>query len=254
MNKIKIAYAFNKLGAFVGQIDNIFIDSGDVMHAGRNTLKRFQAGGVNLCVKSFGRPTIANIFIYSFFRKTKAERSFLYAQKLLDRGIRTPRPVAYVVVRNRLGLLKRSYYISVYDKVDYTMLEVLENEVPNKQAILNGFVRFMADELHPHGVYHHDFNGGNVLVTKGLGDNYHYSLVDLNRIQFGREIGYALGLKHLRGISDNPVYLAELARFYSAQHKVDANETIYRMLFAKYIKVLQRRYTKRFLHSLKAIF
>jgi len=253
MNKIILADNFQHLDAFVSDIDNIFNGAGEEIHSGRNVLKVFKENDVELCVKSFGKPTLANTFIYSYIRQSKAERSFKYAQKLLGLGIHTPKPVAYVEVCNHLGILQRSYYISLYDRINYTMSTVLDESVPNKKLILEGFVKFMINDLHAKGVYHKDFNGGNVLVTKNDDSSYTYTLVDLNRISFSKAIAFHKGLRNLHAISSNPMYLAELAHYYSVHHKEDTDETIYELLLVKYLNNIQRRYTKRILHSFKSI-
>jgi len=253
MKKVMLAKGFEKFESYIQAIDKTFIDEGTWIRDARNKIKRMTVDGDELCVKSFGKPTVFNRLMYSYFRKSKAQRSYEYAQKLLDMGIGTPAPIAYVEVYNRWHFLTKAYYISRFETVDFHMAYVLNNDVSEKEAILGGFVRFMANGLHPNGVWHKDFNGANVLVKQIPTGAFTYSLVDLNRIKFGKAIGYHQGLRNMQQISSNPVYLTELARHYARLKEKDEAETIYELLFVKYIQRLQKRYTKRFLHSLKSL-
>lgn len=72
-------------------------------------------------VKSFKRPHILNRFIYAWFRKSMAERSYGNALRLLGMGIGTPAPIAYLVYKNAKGV-NRSYYISIQQPCDYVLL------------------------------------------------------------------------------------------------------------------------------------
>ena len=61
----------------------------------RNSLKLFNLDGEILNVKSFKVPNVINKVAYRFLRKSKAERSYNYANKLIDLNIGTPQPVAF---------------------------------------------------------------------------------------------------------------------------------------------------------------
>ena len=252
MKKIVLSGDYKELNSFIKEIECNFENGGEWIKDARNKIKKISVNGRNLCVKSFGKPTVFNRLMYSYFRKSKAQRSFEYGQKLLKLGISTPAPIAFVEIYNRWRFLKRAYYISDFEEVDYHMTYVLNNDVPEKEVILGGFVRFMANGLHPNGIYHKDFNGSNILVKQMPTGAFSYSLIDLNRIKFGRPIGYHQGLRNMQQINSNPLYLIELARYYASLKEIDENETIYELIFVKYIQCLQRRYTKRFLHSLKS--
>ncbi|MAP53765.1 MAG: Kdo domain containing protein, partial [Altibacter sp.] len=76
----------------------------------RNTIKLFNLDELTVNVKSFKRPNLINRIAYRYFRKSKAERSYTYANTLLEKGIGTPQPIAYFENRDLLGL-KDSYYV-----------------------------------------------------------------------------------------------------------------------------------------------
>ena len=253
MKKIIIDEAHEELRPFIEGINETFETSGEWIRDARNQIKRFEYKGYDLCIKSFRKATLLNRVLYSFVRKSKAQRSFEIAQHLLRENISTPEPIAYVEVFNRWHYMTHSYYICKYEDVDYRLSEVLANEVADKQIILNGFVNFTVNGLYPKGVLHKDFNSTNVLIRKAGRLNYEFQLVDLNRIKFGKPIMFHKGLRVLQKISGNPIYLAELARHYASYKNKDENETIYELLFVKYLNSIRRRYSKRVLHALKTI-
>ena len=78
--------------------------------SGRNTLKVIKCGEVPMCVKAFKLPHFINKIAYAYFRKSKAERSFIYATRFNKLGINTPEPIAFILYKDKLGLTK-SYYI-----------------------------------------------------------------------------------------------------------------------------------------------
>ena len=61
----------------------------------RNTIKNVTTQDLVLNIKSFKVPHLVNRIAYSFFRKSKANRSFEYANDLIKKGIKTPKPFAY---------------------------------------------------------------------------------------------------------------------------------------------------------------
>lgn len=254
MKKVTISNQYESFRLFINNIEKHFLTEGEWMRDDRNQLKRIQVEGYDLCVKSFGRATVFNRLMYSYFRKSKARRSYEYAQRLVQLGIGTPAPVAYVEVYNRLHFMTRSYYVSLYADNVISLTDVLSDEVPGKHVILRDFVRFVTDKVHRNGVCHRDFNGTNVLVEKNGVNKYHFMLVDLNRVKFGKPLNYHNGLRNLQQVHFNPVYLAELARYYARVKKADENDTIYELLFMKYLRKIKRHYTKQFLHALKTMF
>src|SRR5690606_30655230 len=76
----------------------------------RNSLKLFKFKDMTVNVKSFKVPNIFNQIAYRFFRKSKAQRSFEYANRLGKLGIGTPQPMAYYEFTNAF-LFKKSYYV-----------------------------------------------------------------------------------------------------------------------------------------------
>ncbi|MDX1277993.1 lipopolysaccharide kinase InaA family protein [Oceanihabitans sediminis] len=149
----------------------------------RNSLKLYDLEGMTINVKSFKIPNIVNQIAYRFFRKSKAQRSYEYANRLLELGIGTPQPIAFYEYKTPL-LFKKSYYISAHLAYDLTYRELtFDFDIPNYGAILRAFTRFTF-ELHEAGVNFLDHSPGNTLIQLNGGD-YKFYLVDLNRMEFG---------------------------------------------------------------------
>jgi len=148
----------------------------------RNVIKLFRVENFVLNVKSFKVPNLINQVSYRFFRKSKAQRSFEYAQKLESLGIGTPRPVAYFENKSLL-LFKDSFYVSEHLQADLTYRELTKDlDYPNHTAILRAFTRFTY-HLHENNVEFLDHSPGNTLIQLNNG-GYKFFLVDLNRMNF----------------------------------------------------------------------
>lgn len=148
----------------------------------RNSLKLFDLEGVTINVKSFRVPNLINQIAYRFFRKSKAQRSFEYANRLIDLGIGTPQPVGYYEFMTPF-LFKKSFYISEQIDCDLTYRELtLDLNYPNHEVILRAFTRFTF-ELHEKNVHFLDHSPGNTLIEINNQD-YKFYLVDLNRMEF----------------------------------------------------------------------
>ncbi|GGH47162.1 lipopolysaccharide kinase InaA family protein [Mangrovimonas yunxiaonensis] len=148
----------------------------------RNSLKLFDLNGLTINVKSFKVPNPINQLAYRFFRKSKAQRSFEYANKLVALGIGTPKPIAYYEFTTPF-LFKKSYYVSAQLDCDYTYRDLTKDfNIPNYEAILRAFTRFTY-KLHENKVLFLDHSPGNTLITVN-NDDYGFFLVDLNRMEF----------------------------------------------------------------------
>ena len=148
----------------------------------RNKMRSVDLGDITLNIKSFKVPNIINQIAYKFFRKSKAERSFTYANLLLENAINTPQPIAYYEFFSPYGI-QNSYYISEQLEFDimYRTL-VAEPDYPQHEEILRQFTQFTY-KMHEAGIYFKDHSPGNTLIKK-IEDHYAFYLVDLNRMKF----------------------------------------------------------------------
>lgn len=150
--------------------------------ANRNSIKLFDLGKQKVNVKSFKIPNIFNQFVYKFLRKGKAQRSFEYANFLLEHGIGTPQPIAYFEYTTPF-LFKKSYYVSEHQNCDLTYRELTTKfDYPDYEAMMRAFTRFTF-RLHENNIHFLDHSPGNTLIKK-MNGQYDFYLVDLNRMKF----------------------------------------------------------------------
>lgn len=64
----------------IEEIPKFFADEGKVVYDGRNILKRISLDNVDVVVKSFKKPHIINRVVYSYFRQSKAARSYITSE------------------------------------------------------------------------------------------------------------------------------------------------------------------------------
>lgn len=151
----------------------------------RNTVEKVLLGGKIYVVKKYKRPTLANCLVYSFLRKNKARRAYEYALRLRDAGIETAAPVAYITM-SKHGFFHTGWFISEF--LPYETLGSIyapSSSDPRRDAVMECFMRFTV-ALHRKGIFHHDYNPGNILFyPDGIG-NYRFALIDINQLSFGR--------------------------------------------------------------------
>lgn len=175
-----------------------------------------QIGGQKFAIKYFKRVTLANRFIYKFFRKSKAQRSYENALVLQSKNILTPQPVAFVETYTGLQL-RGAYFVSLY--VDCSSLdEVVVTSPEDGREIMTHFAQFVF-KLHQENVIHKDLNLTNVLYRK-TADAYQFCLIDINRMHFVQP-KQTLIAKNLRLINLPIEYYAILVDEYARLSALD---------------------------------
>lgn len=148
----------------------------------RNSIKLFKLENCTMNIKSFKIPNAVNKIAYKFFRKSKAKRSYEYANYLRAHSIGTPQPIAFAENFSAFTFGK-SFYASEHIQSDLTYRELVTNpQYPNHEQILRAFTRFTFD-LQEKNVEFLDHSPGNTLIQKH-GNEYKFYLVDLNRMNF----------------------------------------------------------------------
>ena len=208
----------------------------------RNTIKLFELEGISINVKSFKVPNFINKIIYRYFRKSKARRSFEFANILLKNGIGTPQPFAYFENHDFLGLID-SYYVSEHLKYDLTYRELVEiPDYPEREKILRQFTRF-SYLLHQKGIEFKDHSPGNTLIIKNdLGD-YNFFLVDLNRMEFHDKMEFNLRMKNLCRLTPHKEMVAIMSNEY-AKISGESEALIFETLW-KYTADFQYKYYRK---------
>lgn len=205
------------LHGFVATLPLRFAHTGTVLHKGRNELRRMDAAGLDVVVKSFRIPNWVNRIVYGLLRASKARRSYEYAFRLHRLGIGTPRPVAYYTERPLL-LFGRSYYVCMTSDCPYTYADLSRRDFPEREEILRAIARTTA-LMHENGLLHKDYSRGNILFRPGAG-GARVEIIDLNRIRFGR-VGIEAGCKNFERLPATPEMLATMADEYAAARGFD---------------------------------
>jgi hypothetical protein len=250
VQKVKFHTEISDLMHFMENLPETFRNEGTTIKNDRNEIKIINFGGLDLCVKAFNKVTVFNRFMYSWFRASKAERSYNLARILLKRGIETPFPLGYAEVKGRWGILKTSFYVSLCQRYDFVLLDILNGEHPEAKEILSEFARFMAVKVHPAGIWHSDLSAGNILINKNF-SNYFFSIIDLNRIKVKKPIPPRSGVRNLRKLTNRPVYLSIMAEEYAKVSKTDPALFAYSLIANHIVTSKRRRYVKRFLRIFK---
>ena len=213
--KLHIDHSFIELRRFVESLPHDFARTGELLHDGRNTIRAFDTGAGRLVVKRYRRPNLFNRIVYTFFRKSKAQRAYEHAERLLAAAIDTPQPVAWLETRRR-GLLEDAWFVCRH--TDYESLSSATTRFPAADTlpVLKAFARYAAT-LHAKGVLHDDFNHGNILYRRDPAGEYRFQLIDANRMRFRRRVGRRAALVNLRRLScPGPAFLYILDAYSEA--------------------------------------
>ncbi len=196
----------------------------------RNVIKLFELNEKTINIKSFKIPNIVNKIAYKYFRKSKARRSFEYATILLEKGIGTPEPVAFLENFNFIGL-RDSYYASEHLITELTYRELVEiPDYPDHDAILRQFTKFCFD-LHEKGVEFLDHSPGNTLIKKVDQSKYAFYLVDLNRMNFHAQMSFEQRMNNFSRLTPKKEMVAvmsnEYAKFYNEKSEAEIFEKMW---------------------------
>ena len=234
---IKFKERQNKIDNFISSFDSEGTQFGK---AARNSIRLFEFDELTLNIKSFKTPNLINQIVYNFFRKSKAQRSFEYANKLKELDIGTPQPIAYYEFPTTF-LFKKSFYVSEHLDCDLTFRELTTNfNYPEHEKILRAFTRFTF-ELHEKGVNFLDHSPGNTLIKKG-NNNYSFYLVDLNRMEFGK-LDFEQRLRNFERLTEHKQLVEIMGDEYSKCINADYNKVFERMWF--HVQKFQRKYSRR---------
>lgn len=151
----------------------------------RNRVELVEIGGKPMVVKWYKKTNLLTGLIYTIFRKSKARRAYEHAIELLKLDISTPFPVAYSEQKSR-GLFRIGCFISEYVDLPAVSELFYSDKLPKEEHDLmaDNLSRFTL-ALHLKGIVPLDYNTGNLLVAK-VGDNYRFTLIDINRMRIGR--------------------------------------------------------------------
>ena len=230
------------------QLVNSFFDQGNLIVQGsRNTIKSNFLDNETINIKFFKKPGFIKSIIYSFFRSTKAKRSFDYANYLIDHLIETPIPIAYVEERNSLGFLGDSFYICQQIDYDFTIRELIHDPLfLNRNEILEEFTEFTF-KMHEAKVNFLDHSPGNTLIIKNGNGRYDFFLIDLNRMKF-EDLSIEMRMDNFKKMWLSKQMVKVVAKKYAELSNL-SEEKLYKILLEKTTqfkrKITKKKYLKR---------
>ncbi len=164
---------------FILNIREYFSKNSSFIHRARNEIKIISYQNRKYVVKSFKIPHLLNKIAYSYFKNSKAQKSYENSIKIIDF---TPKPIGYIEFK-KFELLDESYFISEKFNFDFTIREpLLDKNFEDKKEIFKDFAKFTF-KLHQNSILHLDYSPGNILI-KRLGKNFEFKIVDINRMKF----------------------------------------------------------------------
>ncbi len=228
---------FAKKKAALQDVIHRFDSMGEfVVNGERNVIKKVTVAGAILNIKKFKTPNFFQGLVYQLLRKSKARRSFEYAQKLIDFDFKTPSPVAYFE-RTSFGL-KESFYISQHLEYDFDFRKLNHNpKWPDRDEILRQFTSFTF-HLHEHGVNFLDHSPGNTLIKQIAPGHYDFYLIDLNRMRF-ESMGFNKRMKNFRRMWLSKGMIDVMAPVYAVLYDRTTKDT--RRLMTHYSRKFQKR-------------
>lgn len=217
----------------------------------RNKIKLFDLEGKTVNIKSFKIPNVINKVAYKYFRKSKAKRSFEYANKLLENGIGTPQPIAYAENFTLLGL-EKSFYSSEHLQAELTFRELVQNpEYPDHENILRQFTKFTFN-LHEKGIEFLDHSPGNTLIKKRAQNQYEFFLVDLNRMNFHNDMDFESRMKNFHRLTPKIEMITVMSTEYAKLYNKKYDEVFAKMWF--YTNDFQLKFHRKIARKKKLLF
>lgn len=230
------------------QLVKTFFGEGDLMVKGsRNIIKSNYLGNEKVNIKFFQKPDFIKSIIYSFFRTTKAKRSFDYANYLLKHNINTPFPIAFVEERTGLGLLGNSFYFCEQIDYDFTIRELIHNpSFPERNIILEQFTEFTY-KIHEAKINFLDHSPGNTLIVNKGNGKYDFYLIDLNRMKF-EDLSIEKRMDNFKKMWLSKQMIKVVAKKYASLCK-QSEEKLHAVLLEKSsqfkYKITKKKYLKR---------
>lgn len=206
---------FSQLKNEILDIIKNFKNSGTLIGPGaRNVVKFFEIDGNKYNFKSFTQHNFINRHVYKYYRKSKARRSYEYANILLSKGYYTPNPIAYIEFFDFWGLTS-SYYVSEQLDNCFPLSDALFNpQFSDRENIFKAYTDLIYN-LHESGIEFIDNASGNFLIKKCDG-NYKFYLVDLNRINFHENFPLEKRFKNFARLTTSPEIIKIIADEYAS--------------------------------------
>lgn len=262
--KIVLNPKYNHLREFVESVPGHSYREDAVLWDRRNRVETVEIDGQTLVVKRFKPVGFLKGLWYTFFGKSKARSAYENAGYLLENGVETAEPVAYIEQKWG-GLFRRGILICKF--LSQRTVKDMYTTVPLNDAqrhnLKHALVHFMVD-LHRKGIVPCDFNMDNIFYREDPATGgYRFALIDINRMKHGGKIElqpeprnvstqelrriWPLGVRAMSQLGVNVWELPEFVSAYYQATKANPDETAYRILRGN----RRRQKRKRLSHIIK---
>ena len=242
--KIVIHPEFADAASFIKQLPQFFEQEGELLYDSRNKVKRYRLNGKDMVVKRYKRPNMIQRIVYTFFKKSKTERAYLFAGMLRERGFDTPHEVAYIEQRKN-GLFLDGYFVSL--NCSYPPLSELLRKRDFDRHPADELAAYMV-ELHKKGVLHGDLNLTNILYHTDKKGQYEFTLIDTNRSKFKPAPDRQECLENLKRLTHSKALLRYIVIQYATLREWNPRECTLEV-FRYLLLFEQKRKKKRKLQS-----
>ncbi|MGE0076608.1 MAG: hypothetical protein AB7S48_01985 [Bacteroidales bacterium] len=233
--------SYKELEKILSQIPGNYRWMGKTIHCGRNEVKLFNIQGKTIAIKSYKKITWINRIVYALIRKSKSQRAYENSMRIIQQGISSPEPIAHISVYRNCCLVK-DFYVSLY--TNYRPIgAILSLPISESEFALRSFANF-SYHLHVMGIYHGDYTLNNVLYSYN-GFRYDFSLIDNNRIRFGR-YNPKRGLRNLQRLFLPVENIGIISAEYALRSNINALKTIVGIAFYRLQYLGRTSMKKRF--------
>lgn len=203
-------------------------------------IKEFHSRGVNR--------------LKSLFLHGKAFKAWHGGMALVEKGIETPPPVAYLERRKGIFLNQSFFLAERVSGVEEIRLLFCRFPPLVLRELLVSLSRHLS-LCHKKGILHQDLSDGNILVKKDESGEFKFYLIDTNRIRLKRRIGRLKSIKNLIRLGVPP----ELQRFFLEQYLGRTSVTAFlwfwyrinKMTYSKFVEFKKRLRLRQLAQKLK---
>lgn len=236
-----------RLTRLLADLPQSFDTQGTLIWNGRNKIRDIEG----LIVKRFKHPSLLQQVGY-WFRRHKARKAFENGLELMRRGFDTPTPIAAAELRSGKSL-HFAYYVCEALPPNAEPIEKLLDCDNWDRSLAQAFARYVA-QLHEAGILHNDLNDTNVLYELREDGQYHFILIDINRMKFfaqGQEIPTREWIENLTRFTGRLDLFEFVIREYAKARDLDVEAIAKRGVEQKRTHDRNWYRRKRFLHMFK---
>ena len=211
--RITISTRFQIAKSYIEQIPLLFEQNGEEIFRKRNVVKRMKTPYGEWIVKRYKRPHLFQRFAYTFWRKSKALRAFLFASRLRELDVTTPEEVACIEIFKN-GLFYEGYFISLPCEWPALSDKMVWEREEFDHRLADAVASFFF-VLHQKGILHGDLNLDNILCKEQENGVVDFSLIDTNRTRFVSNPPQAMCLSNLVRVSHHRKLLRYIVSSYA---------------------------------------